>query len=382
MMKLTMVVAMLAGSLQLAAQTKYQVVTLPDLGASGQANSIINRGWVAGGVNLPGGVYSEATAWINGSLVRLGTLGGPNSLVAWPVANNDGVIAGISEVSALDTLGENGSSCQYFFPTDPPSGHACQGFRWQNGVMTALPTLGGTPSYATGANNQGQIVGWAENTVHDSTCAGSQVLQFRAVIWGPRPGQIQELPPLPGDSVSAATAINDKGQVVGISGDCDIAFGRFSARHAVLWQNGVPIDLKSLGGKAWNTPTAINNQGTVVGFSALPGDDSGAPNYQAFIWTPATGLQRLPQLPGETRGAAFGINDKNQVVGLTKAAGHPYHATLWENGGVADLNGLTQPGAPYLIYANAINDAGAFVGEAFDPKTGQAPAYLASPVNK
>src|SRR5207302_7194975 len=42
MMKLTMVVAMLAGSLQLAAQTKYQVVTLPDLGASGQANSIIN----------------------------------------------------------------------------------------------------------------------------------------------------------------------------------------------------------------------------------------------------------------------------------------------------------------------------------------------------
>ena len=203
MMKLTMVMAMLASSLQLAAQTKYEVVTLPDLGASGQANSINNRGWVAGGVNLPGGVYSEATAWINGSLVRLGTLGGPNSLVGWPVENNDGVIAGISEVSGIDTLGENGSSCQYFFPTDPPSGHACQGFRWQNGVMTALPTLGGTNSYATGANNQGQIVGWAENTVHDSTCAGSQVLQFRAVIWGPRPGQIQELPPLPGDSEKA-----------------------------------------------------------------------------------------------------------------------------------------------------------------------------------
>ena len=91
MMKLTMVMAMLASSLQLAAQTKYQVVTLPDLGASGQANSIINRGWVAGGVNLPGGVYSEATAWINGSLVRLGTLGGPNSLVAWPVANSSTV---------------------------------------------------------------------------------------------------------------------------------------------------------------------------------------------------------------------------------------------------------------------------------------------------
>src|SRR5437870_962392 len=200
MRKLTMAVAMLA-TLSLAAQTTYQVIVLPDLGASGQANSINNRGWVAGGVNLPGGVYSEATAWINGSLVRLGTLGGPNSLVGWPVENNDGVIVGISEVSAFDTLGESGSSCQYFFPTTPPSGHACQGFRWQNGVMTALPTLGGTNSYATAANNRGQIVGWAENKVHDPTCAGSQVLQFRAVIWGPQPGQIQELPPLPGDSV-------------------------------------------------------------------------------------------------------------------------------------------------------------------------------------
>jgi len=377
MMKRMMAVAMLAVPLQLAAQTKYQVATLPDLGASGQANSINNRGWVAGGINLPGGAYSEAAAWIDGSLVRLGTLGGPNSLVAWPVQNNGGVIVGISEVSALDP--ESGSSCQYFFPTT--TGHACQGFRWQNDVMTALPTLGGTNSYATAANNQGQIVGWAENKVHDSTCSGSQVLQFRAVIWGPLPGQIQQLPPLPGDSVSAATAINDKGEVVGISGDCDIAFGRFSARHAVLWQNGIPTDLKSLGGIAWNTPTAINDQDVVVGFSDVPGDNDGTPNYQAFIWTRATGLQRLPQLPGETRGAAFGINDKNQVVGLTKAVGHPYHATLWENGGVVDLNKVTLPGSPYLIYANAINDAGEFVGEAFDANTGQAPAFVATPVH-
>src|SRR6266480_3016598 len=214
MMKLTIAVAMLAASIHLTAQTKYQVATLPDLGASGQANSINNRGWVAGGVNLPGGAYSEATAWIDGSLVRLGTLGGPNSLVGWPVENNDGVIVGISEVSALDPV-ESGSSCQYFFPTI--TGHACQGFRWQNNVMTPLPTLGGTNSYATAANNKGQIVGWAENTVHDPTCVSPQVLQFRAVIWGPGAGQIQELPPLPGDSTSAATAINDKGDVVGIS---------------------------------------------------------------------------------------------------------------------------------------------------------------------
>ena len=39
-----------------------------------------------------------------------------------------------------------------------------------------------------------------------------------------------------------------------------------SAKHAVLWQNGVPIDLGNIGGDAWNTPTAINNQGTIIGF--------------------------------------------------------------------------------------------------------------------
>src|SRR4051812_14491855 len=100
MRKLTIALTLLI-SFPLMAQTKYQVIELPDLGASSQANSINNRGWVAGGVNLPGGAYTEATAWIDGSLVRLGTLGGPNSLVGWPVDNNDGAIAGISETAAL-----------------------------------------------------------------------------------------------------------------------------------------------------------------------------------------------------------------------------------------------------------------------------------------
>ena len=91
--------------------------------------------------------------------------------------------------------------------------------------MRALPTLGGNNGFATGANNRGQVVGWAENAVQDPTCVPPQVLQFRAVIWGPEDDQIQELLPLPGDTSSAATAINNRGQVVGISGICDQAVG-------------------------------------------------------------------------------------------------------------------------------------------------------------
>src|SRR5437016_13234224 len=74
-----------------------------------------------------------------------------------------------------------------------------------------------------------------------------QVLQFRPVIWGPGKDQIEVLPSMLDDSVGAATAINDRSQVVGISGICDRAVGRFSAVHAVLWENGAVVHIGNLG---------------------------------------------------------------------------------------------------------------------------------------
>jgi hypothetical protein len=75
--------------------------------------------------------------------------------------------------------------------------------------MSALPTLGGNNGFATGANNRGEVVGWAENTCHDPLCVPPQVLQFRPVIYGPRENQIREFPLIAGDTSGAATAIND-----------------------------------------------------------------------------------------------------------------------------------------------------------------------------
>ena len=165
--------------------------------------------------------------------------------------NVRGIIVGISQTDEPDPLDE-AWSCSAFFPPATATGYKCLGFVWQKGVMRRLDTLGGTHSFATGANNRGQVVGWAENEVLDDSCVLPQQLQFRAVVWGPRPDQIRELPPLPAtddtvpgteDSTSAATAINDRGQVVGISGKCDDAVGKFSAIHAVMWERGVPRDL-------------------------------------------------------------------------------------------------------------------------------------------
>jgi probable HAF family extracellular repeat protein len=373
-------VALIVVPLQFVAQTTYSVTKLEGLGGtSGQANSINDRGWVTGAANLSGDQYSHAVLWVKGEKFDLGTLGGPNSGVFWPVNNNNGVIVGISEISTKDPLGAF-FSCPWFFPTDPFTGNSCQGFRWEKGVMTALPSFpGGHNSYATAANNRGQVVGWAETDFHDPTCvAPFQVLQFIAVIWGPK-GEMQKLPPLPGDSTSAATAINDKGQVVGISGDCGFAVGGVSARHSVIWENGVPTNIGDLGGTTWNTPTAINNEGTVVGFS-LPASNEGTTRWEAFIWSKEAGLHSLGKLrPDDRRSAAWGVNDDGQIVGVSRDSGGTDRAVIWQNGTIANLNDLVPAGSPYLIYANDINGQGQLVGQAFDPSTNETFGYLASP---
>jgi len=240
--------------------------------------------------------------------------------------------------------------------------------------MSPLPTLGGVNGYAGDANDLGQVVGWAETNFADSTCNSPQVLQFEAALWGPGPGQVQPLPPLAGDPDSAATAINNKGQVVGISGICEDAVGEQSAAHAVMWQNGIPTFLGSLGGPAaWNTPTAVNNVGQVAGFALDPHG-----NFHAFLWTQA-GMQDLQTLPGDVFSFAYAINDRGQVVGQSIGASGS-RAFIWQNGVMTDLNCLAVPGSMPLIFANDINNSGRIVGEASDAGTGDAPAFVAVPI--
>ena len=370
---------LLAGSAQ-SGQVSYQVTNLPSLGGtSSLGSSINNRGWIAGSSNQAGDRTQQAALWRNGLITPLGTLGGPNSGVLWPVKNDRGLIAGISQTAQPDPLGEHWS-CSAFFPGATAVGYQCLGFAWQDGVMRALPTLGGTNGFATGANNGGEIVGWAENTVHDPTCVAPQVLQFRAVVWGPAPGQIRELPPLPGDTVSAATALNDRGQVVGISCICDRAVGRFSAIHAVLWRNGQPVDLGSIGGVAWNTPMAIDERGEVVGFGNHSAADGSHFAVHAFFWTKKSGMHDLGTLPGDSTSQALGINDRGDIVGTSCDADFNCRAVIWRNGEITDLNTLVAPRySGTLTTANDVNESGRITGQAFDPASGALVAFVAQP---
>ena len=352
----------------------YSVITLRSLGGSAAgASSIDAAGSISGLSTLPGDRVVHAALWRGGQSLDLGALGGPavNSAVAWP-NHAARTVVGISETSNPEPLGESWS-CAAFMPT---TGHTCVGFAWRDGVMTALPTLGGNNGYAAGANAAGQIVGWAETAERDPTCAGKQLLGFMAVLWDK--DKAQALPALSGDSASAATAINDAGEVVGISGACYKAVGASSAKHAVLWRNGVPVEIPNLGGVAWNTPAAINQVGEVVGFSDLPGDGPDDPNFHAFFWSRSGGIVDLGTLPGDSISLAYALNERGQIVGQSIGGGGS-RAFLYEHGAMQDLNALVPAGSPLLVYANDVNDRGEIVGQAVDPVSGNLVAFVAVP---
>ncbi len=358
---------------------RYTVTDLGTLGGtSSAAQGLNNKGWVAGDANLQGDQTEHAFFWQNGVMTDLGTLGGLNSF-AGPV-NERGLVAGVAQTSSVDPLGENWASGFSCNPNGPCEGYQnlVLAFVWQNGVMTALPTLGGNNAesgFYGGVNNLGQVVGWAENNTQDPNCMSPQVFDWQAVIWGPNAGEIQELPLLPGDSISGALAINDNGQAVGGSGPiCGFPSTAVSF-HAVLWQNGSVTDLGSLGGVMNNVGWAINNRGQVVGFSDLTGDTI----THAFLWQNGV-MTDLGALSVGSSSFAYGINDNSQVVGQSCDQRGNCRGFLWQDGVMTDLNTLTPPGSSlYVIQADSINSEGEIVGIAFDQSTLDTPAILAVP---
>jgi probable HAF family extracellular repeat protein len=358
-------------------QPRYRVTILSAASPSG--NSIDDLGVVSGSFALAN-TSVHASLWAFGKQVDLGTLGtgaGLSSIVQWPVKNVLGLVSGFSLTDKLDPNRE-GWSCGFFLSN--PGFNTCLGFVWEpdTGKMRPLRTLGGTNGFATGTNNLGETVGWAENTVHDSTCIFPQVLQFKPVVWGPGRKEIHELPLIVGDTSGAATALNDRGQIVGLSGACDFAVGGPTGKHAVLWDNGRVMEIVNPNGALyWNTPMMINERGDVVGFAGVPGDPAG--NFTPpFLWTKSGGFTFLPLLQGDIAGVATSINEQRQVVGYSNDASDNFHPWIWQHGVTTNLNDLIEPGSDLngpIEFAFDINDRGEITG-----KTATGQAFVASPV--
>jgi probable HAF family extracellular repeat protein len=359
----------------------YTVQVLPDLGGLSGAFSINDRSWVAGISNLPGDAFDHALLWRSGEMTDLGTLGGYNRSVAFPNKNEIGWLAGFSETMDDDPYQENFCQFSCSLPTCAPLTQICRGFLWRDKTneMIALPPLPrGNNSMAFGANNQGQVVGVAENGVQDPNCVTPQVFDFKGVVWSlgldGTPFVSQRLAPIAGDAVSAGVGINAKGDVVGASGPC-ASIGLGIGAHAVLWKSGRAIDLGNLGGVMNNLAFALNNQGQIVGISDLPGDNV----THAFLW--AGGAMKDM---GTLRSDDFlvlpeSINDRGEVVGFS-CGPIDCRGFHWQGGVMIDLNSVLPADSPLLITNAAdINSLGEIAVQAFDSTVGDFVAAVLTP---
>jgi probable HAF family extracellular repeat protein len=397
--------ALLGSASTSAAAPRYQLINLGSLGGTNYYESfsglpgrlLNNSGTVVGDMDtaVPDPACFETSCltahafeWTNGSLADLGTLAfnekGNFSQAFW--INDQGLSIGVATYNAV------GSSSEPLY----------KAVTWKDRQITGLETLGGNVSMAQAVNNSNQVVGWALDLVPASVNIYEDypwpfATQQRAVLW--ENGVVRDLGTLGGPS-AWATGINDNGQIIGQS-FTGIATGKpqhagewfFSRPMAgFIWENGNMVDLGSLGG-TWALPVRINNQGLVIGFMTTKGDSSfhpflwekgvlkdlgtfggsqgqanaineageivggaaSASGYRAFLWRNGV-IKNLGTIGAESQ--AWAINSKTQVVGTT---GTPQdkRAFLWENGGpMLDLNKLVPTGSPRLAVALGINDRG------------------------
>jgi probable HAF family extracellular repeat protein len=342
----------------------------------GCAMGLNNRGWteIMEGKMPPGKedyvvalLGGRAAIDIDGINFDLGTLGGKNSFTNYGGINDRGQAVGYAETSVRDPNGED--VCGF------GTGLTCRPFFWQNGSMSALPTLGGNNGQASAINNHGQVAGYAEDGSVDSTCP-STVANNRivlGVLW--ENGKAQTLPPLGSDPDSEAIDINSQGDTVGYSGTCG-----GSANHAVLWEYGNPIPLPDLGVPGSNEAYGINDQGQIVGTV------SNGTYFYAALWQDQK-LTVLKPLSGDILALGEAINNQGQVVGSALDSKFEWsHALIWENGKTININTLFPAGSNlYATMANQINDKGQISGMAVvihGPHAGEVDAFLATPVDE
>jgi probable HAF family extracellular repeat protein len=234
--------------------------------------------------------------------------------VSYLAINNSGVVVGDEATS---------SGPDHAFVWDPD--HLVRDL---NNLVPS--NLGAELRQATDVNNQGQIVAngkvgstWHAYLLSDNNHDGD----FKDT------NEVTDLGALGKGTDAAASAINDVGQVTGMSGG-----------NAFLWQKGVMKSLGQINGQM-ASPTGINLGGYVVGTSNIP---------LAWVWTGSGKIKDLSGLIPPNSGWSFDgasrINDAGKIVGSgIPPAGGPSHAFL--------LSPTSAPAGAVSASAASVTDA-------------------------
>jgi probable HAF family extracellular repeat protein len=155
------------------------------------------------------------------------------------------------------------------------------------------------------------------------------------------------------------TALNDSGDVVGISGSG-------LQTTALLFRGGLVAPLPGLGG-GYDWAEAINDADVAAGISAYPEPGQWPYDAEAVLWNTGAdpiSVTPLGRLPGHRLSRALDVNNTGTAVGFSVDAGFvDQRAVLWSGGGIVDLNSLLPPGTDWFLeVATAVNDSGEIVG--------------------
>lgn len=203
-------------------------------------------------------------------------------------------------------------------------------------AVTDLGTLGGSESAARAVNDAGQVAGVSYLPSDES---------FRAALWDG--GNPTNLGAIHGPD-SEAFGLNNNGWVVG-KADTN---PRQNLPHAFLWHDGAMEDLGTFGGP-FSSANAVNDAGQVVG-SAFVDDIT----YHAFTWQDGQ-MTELDTLGGSSE--ALGVNADGVVAGTSMTCQH-FHPVLWDDGAILD-QGVPKGFTDAAIWG--LNSSGLAVGHAW-----------------